>query len=73
MQSQYNEFCVQATERLFLAVVNQAISDVLENGKRPKKQSDGCSARISIPCTDYSRLLPTPVEPQLQERNQRSS
>jgi hypothetical protein len=33
MQSQSNEFRPQATERLFLAVVNQAISDVLENGK----------------------------------------
>jgi hypothetical protein len=37
MQSQYNEFCVQATERLFLAVVNQAISDVLENNKEAKE------------------------------------
>ena len=27
----------QATERLFLAVVNQAISDVLENGKEAKE------------------------------------
>ena len=26
-------------------------------GKRQKKQSDGCSARISIPWTDYSRVL----------------
>jgi hypothetical protein len=33
MQSQSNEFRPQATERLFLAVVNQAISDVLENVK----------------------------------------
>jgi hypothetical protein len=37
MQSQYNEFRVPATERLFLAVVNQAISDVLENGKEAKE------------------------------------
>jgi hypothetical protein len=37
MQSQYNEFRVQATERLFLAVVNQAISDVLENAKEAKE------------------------------------
>ena len=36
MQSQSNEFGPQATERLFLAVVNQAISDVLENGKEAK-------------------------------------
>ncbi len=37
MQSQSNEFRPQATERLFLAVVNQAISDVLENGKEAKE------------------------------------
>jgi hypothetical protein len=37
MQSQPNEFRPQATERLFLAVVNQAISDVLENGKQAKE------------------------------------
>ena len=36
-QSQSNEFRPQATERLFLAVVNQAISDVLENGKEAKE------------------------------------
>ena len=37
MQRQSNEFRPQATERLFLAVVNQAISDVLENGKEAKE------------------------------------
>jgi hypothetical protein len=37
MQSQSNEFRSQATKRLFLAVVNQAISDVLENGKEAKE------------------------------------
>ena len=37
MQSQSNEFRPQATERLFLAVVNQAIADVLENGKEAKE------------------------------------
>jgi hypothetical protein len=37
MQSQSNEFRQQATERLFLAVVNQAISDVLENGRDAKE------------------------------------
>ena len=37
MQSQSNEFRPQATERLFLAVVNQAISDVLEKGKEAKE------------------------------------
>ena len=37
MQSQSNQFLSQATERLFLAVVNQAISDVLENGEEAKE------------------------------------
>ena len=37
MESQSNELRPQATERLFLAVVNQAISDVLENGKEAKE------------------------------------
>ena len=37
MHSQSNEFRQQATERVFLAVVNQAISDVLENGKDAKE------------------------------------
>jgi len=37
IQTKPNEFCTQATERLFLAVVNQAISDVLENGKEAKE------------------------------------
>jgi hypothetical protein len=63
MQSQSNEFRPQVAERLFLAVVNQAISDVLDNGKRQKKQSDGCSARISIPWTDYSRVLLSHLSP----------
>jgi len=37
MQNKSNDFHAQATERLFLAVVNQAISDVLENGKEAKE------------------------------------
>ena len=36
MQSKSNEFRPRATERLFLAVVNQAISDVLEDRKEAK-------------------------------------
>ena len=36
MQSQSNEFSPR-TVRLFLAVVNQAIADVLENGKEAKE------------------------------------
>lgn len=37
MLSQSNEVSTQATERLFLAVVNQAISDVLENRKEAER------------------------------------
>jgi hypothetical protein len=37
MQSQSNEFRPQGAERLFLAVVNQAVSDVLENRKEAKE------------------------------------
>jgi len=37
MLSQSNDFRPQATERLFLAVVHQAIADVLENGKEAKE------------------------------------
>ena len=37
MRNKSNDFHPQATERLFLAVVNQAVSDVLENGKEAKE------------------------------------
>lgn len=37
MQTQPNRFHPQATKRLFLAVVNQAISDFLANGKEAKE------------------------------------
>ena len=37
MLSQSNEVRTQATERLFLAVVNQAILDVLQNGLEAKE------------------------------------
>ena len=37
MQSQFKEFRSRAAERLYLAVVNQAISDVLENGNEAKE------------------------------------
>ena len=37
MHNKSNDFHAQATERLFLAVVNQAISDVLDNGKEAKE------------------------------------
>ena len=37
MPRKSNELRAQATKRLILAVVNQAISDVLENGKEAKE------------------------------------
>ena len=37
MQSQSTQLRPRATVRLFLAVVNQAIADVLENGKEAKE------------------------------------
>jgi hypothetical protein len=37
MQTKSNDFRPLATERLFLAVVNQAIADVLENGKEAEE------------------------------------
>jgi hypothetical protein len=37
MQSQAKEFQSRSAERLYLAVVNQAISDVLENGFEAKE------------------------------------
>ena len=73
MQSQSNEFRPQATERLFLAVVNQAISDVLENGKEAKE------AERWLLSTDFDALdklfacLPKRVESRLQKTNQLSA
>jgi hypothetical protein len=40
MQSHANESRLQAARRLFLAVVNQAVSDVLENGKEAKEAKE---------------------------------
>jgi hypothetical protein len=37
MLSQSNDIRIQPTKRLFLAVINQAIADVLENGKQAKE------------------------------------
>ena len=73
MQSQSNEFRPQATERLFLAVVNQAISDVLENGK------DAMEAERWLLSRDFDaldRLFAGPVkqmESSLRKGNQRSA
>jgi hypothetical protein len=37
MQSKSNEVHPEAVERLFVAVVNQAVADLLENGKEAKE------------------------------------
>jgi hypothetical protein len=57
MQSQTNEFRPLAKERLFLAVVNQAVSDVLENGKDAREAERWLLSRdfdaldrIHVPC-----------------------
>ena len=73
MQSQSNEFRPQATERLFLAVVNQAITDVLENVKEAKEAerwllSKDCDA-LDRPFAGPARQMESP----LRKRNQRSA
>jgi len=57
MQSKSNEF-PQAAERLFLAVVNQAISDVLENGKEAKEAERWL---LSTEFDALARLFPGPA------------
>jgi len=73
MESQSNEFRPQATERLFLAVVNQAISDVLENGKEAKEAERWL---LSKDFDALERLFVGPVrqmESRLRKGNQRSA
>ncbi len=60
MQSQSNEFHPQAAERLFLAVVNQAISDVLENGKEAEEAERWL---LSKDFDALDRLFPCPADP----------
>jgi hypothetical protein len=68
MASQSNEVRAQATERLFLAVVNQAISDVLENGKEAKEAERWL---LSKDFDALDRLFELPAKP-LQKGNQRN-
>jgi hypothetical protein len=73
MQSQSNEFRPQATERLFLAVVNQAITDVLENVKEAKEAERWL---LSKDFDALDRLVAGParqMESPLRKRNQRSA
>ena len=68
MLSQSNEVRAQATERLFLAVVNQAISDVLENGKEAKEAERWL---LSKDFDALDSLFALPAKP-LQKGNQRN-
>lgn len=60
VQSQSNEFRPQAAERLFLAVVNQAISDVLENRKEAKEAERWL---LSKDFDTLDRLFACPAKP----------
>ena len=63
----------EATERLFLAVVNQAISDVLEDRKEAK---DAERWLLSTDFDTLDRLFAGPakqMESPLQKGNQRSA
>ena len=72
MPSQSKEVRAQATERLFLAVVNQAISDVLENGEEAKEAERWLLSK-EFDALDRLFALPAkPVESPLQNGNQRS-
>jgi hypothetical protein len=73
MASQSNEVRAQATERLFLAVVNQAISDVLENGEEAKEAERWL---LSKDFDALDRLFAGPVkqmESPLRKVNQRNA
>ena len=73
MLSQSNQVHAKATERLFLAVVNQAISDVLENGKEAKEAEQWL---LSKDFDALDRLFAGPVkqmESPSRKGNQRSA
>lgn len=60
MQSQSNEFSPRPTVRLFLAVVNQAIADVLENGREAKEAQRWL---LSKDFDTLDRLFACPAKP----------
>ena len=73
MQSQSNEFRPQATERLFLAVVNQAVADVFENGKEAK-EADRWLLSKDFDALDKLFACPAEAsESRLQKTNRRSA
>ena len=71
--SQSNEVRTQATERLFLAVVNQAISDVLENGEQAKEAERWLLSK-DFDALDRLFTFPAkPVESSLQRGNRQNA
>jgi hypothetical protein len=72
MQSQSNEFRPQVAERLFLGVVNQAISDVLDNGKEAKEAERWL---LSKDFDTLDRLFACPAKPlvAIKRRKERSA
>jgi len=69
MLRQSNEARAQATERLFLAVVNQAISDVLENGEEAKEAERWLLSKDFDALDSLFALSAKPVESPLQKGN----
>jgi hypothetical protein len=73
MLGQSNEVRTQATERLFLAVINQAISDVLENGKQAKEAERWLLSK-DFDALDRLFAFPAkPVESPLQRGNRQNA
>jgi hypothetical protein len=73
MQSQSNEFRPQATKRLFLAVVNQAVSDVLKNRKEAKEAEQWLLSRDFDVLDKLFACPARAVESPLQKGNQRGA
>jgi hypothetical protein len=71
--SQSNEVRTQATERLFLAVVNQAISDVLENGKQAKEAERWLLSKDFDALGRLFAFPAKPVESSLQRGNRQNA
>jgi len=71
--SQSNEVRTQATERLFLAVVNQAISDVLENGKQAKEAERWLLSKDFDALDRLFAFAAKPVESPFQRGNRQNA
>ena len=71
--SQSNEVRTQASERLFLAVVNQAISDVLENGKQAKEAERWLLSKDFDALDRLFAFAAKPVESPFQRGNRQNA